>query len=125
MTNTIQSILVVILVALAPALYGQDLDGQWNGILQAQGNTYHIVFHVNQKGNGYEATFDSPDQNVTGIAVTSVTHHAANVTLEIKSIGAVYAGLISEGRISGKWMQSGLSFPLILDKAGAPGEKKE
>ncbi len=109
MINLAQSIVILILVGLSPALYAQDLNGQWNGSLQTPAATYRLVFHIRGSGTTYEATLDSPDQNTTGIPV-AVTRTQADIKLDIARIGALYEGLVSDNRISGKWIQSGMTF---------------
>jgi len=124
MINLAQSIAILILVSLSQSIYAQDLNGQWNGSLQTPGAAYRLVFHIRENGATYEATLDSPDQNTTGIPVT-VTRNRADIKLDISRIGAVYEGIVSDNRISGRWTQSGMTFPLILQKAEPPTEKKE
>jgi len=65
---------------------------------------------------------DSPDQNVKDIIVTTTTFSSPNVRFEISSIGAVYEGVMSNDQvtITGKWMQSGVTLPLILEKNKMP-----
>jgi hypothetical protein len=60
---------------------------------------------------------DSPDQNVNDIVVTATNFNYPNVRFEILTIGAVYEGVMSDNRITGKWIQSGQTFPMILLKA--------
>jgi len=124
MINLAQSIVIITLVSLSQSLYAQDLNGQWSGSLQTPAATYRLVLHIRENGTIYEATLDSPDQNATGIPVT-VTRNRADIKLDIPRIGALYEGLASDNRISGKWIQSGMTFPLILQKTEPPTEKKE
>jgi uncharacterized protein len=107
---------VIFLVLMSTILYGQELSGQWNGTLHVQGNDFRIVFHLVKTDNQYSATMDSPDQDTSGIPVTSVNFSSPNVKLEISGIGMVYEGTMSNNRITGKWMQAGQSFPLVLLK---------
>jgi len=116
---------MLILMTLSSPLYAQELSGQWNGSLQTPGATYRVIFHIRENGETYEATLDSPDQNATAIPVTTVTRNQADVKLEIPRIGMIYEGLLSDNRISGKWTQSGMTFPLVLQKAEPATEKKE
>lgn len=103
-------------IVLAGTLNSQDLTGRWSGALHVQGNELRIILTVNKTGNQYEATMDSPDQNVSGLNVTAVAVSYPNVRFEISSIGAVYEGLISEKGLTGKWMQSGTYLFLELVK---------
>ena len=108
---------VIFLIILSSTLYSQDLAGQWNGTLHVQGNEFRIVFHIVKTDNQYTATMDSLDQNTSGIPVSVVNFDPPNVKLEITGIGMVYEGTLSDNKITGKWMQAGQSFPLVLIKA--------
>lgn len=112
--RTLTQILLLILVS--SALYSQDLKGQWNGTLDARIAQYRLVFHVINKDTLYMATMDSPDQHVSDIVVTTTDFNYPTVKFEISTIGAVYEGTMLDNRITGKWMQSGQSFPLVLLK---------
>lgn len=112
-------------ILISCMLNGQDFAGEWNGALNVQGNQIRIVLHVNKVNDLYEATMDSPDQNASGIKVTSVRFSYPNVTLEISSIGAIYEGVMTDEGITGKWVQSGTSLFLALLKSGEAVEKEK
>lgn len=105
---------IVVLALMTSMVYGQDITGQWNGALRIQGNEIRIVLHINKVSNQYEATLDSPDQNVNGIKVTTTNFSYPTVKLEISSLEATYEGTLSDKNISGKWMQSGTALFLSL-----------
>jgi uncharacterized protein len=107
----------VFLILNSFVLYGQDLKGQWNGTLNVQGNEFRIVFNIAKNDAQYTATMDSPDQNTSGIPVTTVNFNSPNVKFEISTLGMVYEGILSDNKITGKWMQAGQSFPLALIKS--------
>ena len=69
----LQVIFFAIGVLIANLLFGQDITGQWNGILKVQGTQLRIVFHINKADQGFSSTMDSPDQHAAGIPVTSTT----------------------------------------------------
>ena len=110
-------------VLVSSAIYGQDVKGEWSGALHVQGTSFRIVFHVDKEADHYTATMDSPDQNTNGISVTSVSFNSPNIKLEIVPIGMVYEGTMTDNQITGKWMQAGQTFPLILLKAESPSRK--
>jgi len=67
---------------------------------------------------------DSPDQNVSGIPVTTVNFNYPDIKFEISNLGVIYEGTLSDNRITGKWKQSGQTFSLALSKTEAlPGKK--
>lgn len=103
-------------ILISSMLYGQDLTGQWAGILNVQGNQLKIVLHINKINNQYEATLDSPGQSASGIKVTAASFSYPTVKLEISSIGAVYEGTMTDKSITGKWVQSGTALFLALIK---------
>ena len=97
----------------------QDIAGQWNGILNVQGISLRIVFHINKTGDSHSATMDSPDQNATGIPVTSTTFDGSKLSLAIPTIGLLYEGAFEIDSIVGTFKQSGLSIPLTLKRTTA------
>lgn len=110
------TLLTLVLLLMASLLRGQNLTGNWSGILDVQGTQLHVVFHITQSGDTYKATMDSPDQYVSGIPVTLITMTYPLIKIEMTNIGMVYEGTLSENQITGKWMQSGRSFPLVLSR---------
>ncbi len=116
---------ITTLIFLAVTAHSQDLQGRWNGTLSVQGSTYRIVFDVSKTDKRYKATLDSPDQNTSGILVTSININDRKVKFEISGIGTVYEGTLSNDLITGKWMQAGQTFPLVLSKTQTlPYQKK-
>ena len=106
------------------AVSGQDIAGQWNGILKVQGIQLRLVFHIDKTDLGYTATMDSPDQGVNGIPVTTVSFEQANITLIIPSAKIEYDGVLGEDNIIvGTFRQAGQSFPLNLSKEIVEKEK--
>jgi putative CocE/NonD family hydrolase len=67
------------------------------------------------------AEVDSPDQNLFGIPVTTITRDGAELKFEIRSIAGRYEGEINPEltTISGSWNQGGGSSPLVLKRSNA------
>jgi len=109
-------------IFISAVSYSQDLRGQWNGSLHVQGSELKLIFHVAKPDDVYKSTMDSPDQNAKDIVVTTTSFNFPTVRFEISSIGAVYEGVISndQATITGKWMQSGVTLPLILERKKMP-----
>jgi uncharacterized protein len=105
-------------------MYGQDITGQWNGILKAPGVQLRIVFNINKTGTGYSSTMDSPDQNAKGIPVTSTSFENSVLKLSMANAAIEYEGnLGKDNTIVGTFKQSGQSFPLDLSR-GMPEKEK-
>jgi uncharacterized protein len=93
-----------------------DIDGAWMGALDLGGVKLRMVFHITNTADGLTATADSPDQNATGMPVTAVMRNGSSLKLEMKQLGGVFDGKISEDHttIAGTWSQRGNSIPLVL-----------
>ena len=96
-----------------------DIDGTWSGSLNAGGQTLRLVFHIVNTADGLTATLDVPDQRAKAAPVTSVTRDGTTLKMEIKAVGAVFEGRISEDRktISGTMTQMGNAMPLELTRS--------
>jgi hypothetical protein len=104
----------IFFILVSSVLFSQDLSGQWSGNLNVQGTQFRIVFHVVKTNSGYNATLDSPDQNATGIPVTSATLNYPSVKIVIADLGMVYEGAMTDNIITGSWKQAGQTFSLVL-----------
>jgi len=98
-----------------------DLEGIWQGVLEAGGRSIRLVFRIERQGDGWQAVLDSPDEGVSGIAVESVYLEGRDVRFELPMVAAVYEGEIDQegGRIVGAWKQGGGSFAVTLKPAEA------
>ncbi len=115
-------ILFTILTTLS--MYGQDITGQWNGILNVQGTQLRLVFNISQIDNAYSSTMDSPDQGAKGIPVTSTSYENSILILEISNAGIQYEGTLDDKNVFvGTFKQAGQSFPLNLTREKIEKEK--
>ena len=92
-----------------------SIEGIWEGKLKVPGGELRIVFNISKNLDGtLTATLDSPDQGVTGIPVEEVIFKDKTLRLEVKSVGGIYEGKVSEDFlvIEGEWKQSGQTLPL-------------
>ena len=106
------------------SVYGQEITGQWNGILKVQGIQLRLVFHIEKTDIGYSATMDSPDQGALGIPVTSTTFENATLTLIIPNAKIEYDGVRGKDNIIvGTFRQAGQTFPMNLSKEFVEKEK--
>jgi len=95
------------------------IEGIWEGKLKIPGVELRIVFKISKNPDGtLTATLDSPDQGVTDIPVEEVIFKDNSLRLEVKSVGGVYEGKVSEDFlvIEGEWKQSGGVFPLTVKR---------
>src|SRR5271157_1417584 len=107
-------------VSLAPA---QDIAGDWQGTLNADGAELRLVLHITKAADGsLKATLDSIDQpGGNGIPVNSVTLKASKLSLDVTAVHGAYEGTVAADAktISGTWTQ-GAALPLEFKRATAP-----
>ncbi|KPK82153.1 MAG: hypothetical protein AMS27_14830 [Bacteroides sp. SM23_62_1] len=109
--------LFILTILIIFSTYGQDITGDWNGILKVQGMQLRVVFHITQTAEGYGATMDSPDQGAYGIPVTSTSYEESELLIKISNLGVEYKGILGvNDSISGTFTQMGYSFPLNLSR---------
>lgn len=119
-----KNLVLTLLFSLSSVLsFGQDITGQWNGVLKVQeGMTLRLVFHIEESDDGYTATLDSPDQNGFGMKATSVTFDSPELLVELSALNAAYKGTWKGGEFAGTFTQAGQSFdvPLSREEIAAP-----
>ncbi|GAG08171.1 unnamed protein product, partial [marine sediment metagenome] len=96
-----------------------SIEGIWEGKLKVPGTELRIVFKISKNSDGtLTATLDSPDQGATDIPVEEVIFIDNTLRLEVKSVGGVFEGKVSEDFliIEGEWKQSGQTLPLTLKR---------
>ncbi len=104
-------------VPLAAPSREADIIGAWAGTLHAGAVNLRVVFHITGTAGQLTATLDSPDQNASGIPVSSVTRSGTRLTIEVGAVGGRFEGVIdaSGSRIEGTWTQ-GAVLPLVLTR---------
>ena len=101
----------------ALVMFGQDVTGQWNGILKVPGAQLRLVFHVEKTETGYASTMDSPDQGANGLLVETTTFEDATIRFILSSPRIEYEGVLgSDGVITGNFKQAGQTFPMNLTR---------
>ncbi|WP_162633307.1 alpha/beta hydrolase family protein [Echinicola strongylocentroti] len=89
-------------------------EGDWKGVLEVMGQKLPLVFHLNNTGEKWEGTMDSPAQGATGISLDEVLIDSLNVSLAINGLGIHYNGKMEHDTIRGTFSQGGMEIPLIL-----------
>lgn len=99
-----------------PAATIHGLDGDWDGVIDVNGAKLRLAFHVKTTtAEGTVATFDSIDQNATGLPISEIHKDDGSVTL-ISPTGLRFAGTLApDGRtIAGEWRSGPIKAPLML-----------
>ena len=114
-------------------LSGQEISGSWYGILKFSGTQLRVNFNVSHSSDGYSATMDSPDQGVSGIAVSKTSFQDSVLKFEVAGAGITFEGKLCPGdSIPGTFKQGGHEAPLTISrkrievpKAARPQEPKK
>ena len=97
--------------------FGQEITGQWNGILKVPGAQLRLVFNIEKTANGISATMDSPDQGAKGIPVSNSSFENSVLKMAISQAQIEYEGTLGKDNIIvGNFKQAGQNFPLNLSK---------
>ena len=118
--------LILAITLLIPmVIHAQDsqlmkkLGGSWSGALSVQGTQLHLVMNISfNQADSMIVTFDSPDQGARDLPTSKVRLKDDSLFVSSKAIGGKFNGKINAevSSIAGSWKQSGMSFPLILER---------
>lgn len=116
--------LVILTSLFSLTIYGQDITGQWNGVLKIQGTQMRLVFNISQTENSLSSTMDSPDQGAKGIPTTTTSFENSILKITIANSKIEYQGTLGQDNvIVGTFNQGGQSFPMNLSKEKIEKEK--
>ncbi len=103
---------------LTRAVRPSDLDGTWQGTLEAGGVKLRTVLHLTTTKDGLAGSMDSPDQGAMGLPVSTAKRDGSSLTLELKVVGGKFQGTIAKdlSAIEGTWTQGGGSVPLVFKR---------
>jgi len=95
----------------------RDLEGSWEGTLNAGGKSLRLILKMaNQSGGVAAGSIVSVDQGGVEIPVTTITQNGASLKLDVKSISASYTGELKEGALAGEWTQGPATLPLTFKR---------
>ena len=116
-------LMLLFLLGLSCQVFGQTpgkgFEGSWQGTLEAGGTKLRLVLTVTKSDAGaYTAKLDSLDQGAT-IPVDPITVNGDVVRLEMKSVEAVFEGVLNKERteLTGTFTQGGQQFPLTFKRS--------
>jgi len=98
---------------------GPSLEGTWLGTLKVSAIELRVVFNLRVQPDGSLAgTLDSLDQGTAGIPISRVGVENEHVTVEVKTVGGRYEGMLNADRseMRGKWTQGGASLDLVMKR---------
>ncbi len=118
--------MIIGLLCMSVQTFAQEVEGTWKGNLSVQGTEMPLIFNVSETDGELSATMDSPSQGATDIPMDITTLVDNVLTIEFKKAGMKFVGNLGESKIEGNLFQSGMEFPLVLEKSEKtiPGNPK-
>jgi hypothetical protein len=101
------------------AAVSKELEGSWTGTMDVNGTPARVVVAFANHGGTASATMVNVDQGGLTIPVTAMTREGARVSLDLKAVGASYAGKLENGELAGTFTQGAFTAPLTLRKTAA------
>ncbi|WP_264563555.1 alpha/beta hydrolase family protein [Flavobacterium sp. N3904] len=112
-----KTVFFIIVILASFSMFGQEITGQWNGVLKVPGAQLRVVFNITKTEKGYSSTMDSPDQGAKGIPVTTTSFENAVLKLQIPAAAIAYEGILNKDNvIVGNFSQAGQSFAMNMSR---------
>jgi hypothetical protein len=111
-----KNLLISLLMSTSTMIFGQEITGDWNGLLKVSGMQMRLVFHITKTDAGLSATMDSPDQGANGIPMSKTTFENSVLRIEMAAAKIEYSGTLKNDTVFGTFTQAGQSFPMNLSR---------
>ncbi len=95
----------------------KELEGDWDGSLNAGGNVLRLRLKLKNTPAGATGSIVSLDQNGVEIPIAAVTQTGSRLQLQLPSINGSFSGELKDGRLVGDWTQMGGTLPLTFTRA--------
>lgn len=118
-------LLLSLFASLSSMVSGQNIEGSWYGILNTGRAYLPVVFNINETGNGYSGTIDSPLQDGFGMILDSISMEDSRLIIMVDELNVEYEGaLVNDNLIEGEFYQRQF-FDLNLTRLLRPQEPLE
>lgn len=100
------------------------LAGVWQGIIEIPGAPLEVTAELRQEGQEWQGTIDIPAQGAEDLPLEEISVEDDVVSFAIAGIPGApsFQGTVTEGEITGRFIQSGQEFPYTLARADGEGE---
>ena len=110
-------ILSIAILIAGLSLFGQDIVGTWNGVLDVQGVQLRVDFHITKTDDGFSSTMDSPDQGAFGIPTSKTTYKEKELIITVEDLTIEYKAKLTEPDLfDGTFTQMGQTFDMDLKR---------
>ncbi len=112
----IRTLIIIITFSISLTAFGQDITGQWNGLLNIPGSPLRLAINITKTANGFTSTLDSPDQGAFGIPVDATSFENTTLKITVVNLGIQYNGEFADDTFEGTFLQGGMTLPLELSR---------
>jgi hypothetical protein len=95
----------------------KDLEGTWEGTLDANGTMLRLRLRLTNGTSGATGVLVSIDQGNAEIPITTITQEKTRLKLALSMISGAFDGELKGGEIAGTWTQGPMSRPLVFKRA--------
>jgi uncharacterized protein len=110
---------IILLLIISVNLQGQSIKGTWFAMLDINSFKLRLTLHVDSTQNGYQMTWDSPDEGGFGIPTSRFTFDYPDFRFTYKDASIIYEGIIDPRytKVTGHFKQNGniVSLNFIRD----------
>jgi hypothetical protein len=95
----------------------KDLEGSWEGVLDANGKTLRLTLKLSNQANGSATgTMVSVDQGGAEVPIDVVVQTGTHLKLVLRAIAGTYEGDLKDGQLAGTWTQGPNDRPLVFKR---------
>jgi putative CocE/NonD family hydrolase len=118
----VSTTIILFLFFFITDIYAQSITGKWYGLASLYDIKIRIVLSIDSSWKGYSMTFDSPDQNTHGTAVTTFSYAYPDIQFSQKDLHLNYSGVVDAGlqHISGLFTQYHTTATLSFGRDSIP-----
>lgn len=115
-------LITAIFVCCISQVFAQNIEGNWNGLLDLGIQKLRIVFKISSSDGGYIGKMNSPDQSGEDLPMKETTFDGRTLKISAPDLMMTYEGVLDGDLIKGTFRQSGIVAPLDLgrDQIKAP-----
>lgn len=116
-----KEIVFLLLVTFSIMSYAQVDDsivGKWSGNLEFNDTSIPLIFNIKKSDNDQlECYLDSPSQNAFNILMDKAIFSDDKFSTYLEAAGIAFSGILQDNSIEGKFIQSNMSFDMVLQKS--------
>jgi hypothetical protein len=104
----------------------KELEGTWNGTLDANGKQLRAVLTLSNQPDGTASGNIITVDDGLEIPIATITRHASTVTLDLKVVGASFSGALNPDatELAGTYTQGSIVLPVTFRRSTATEGKK-